>query len=72
MDYNYFNNLKGVVWSNYSAWLNRMADTRWHETTKLLIKEAVQNKLNTMHNKKPVSMESTQEVHNIAVLKLIT
>ena len=59
-DYNWFtissNNLKGSVWSNYSAWLNKMADTWWFEETKLLIalwsEEAVQHELNTMHNKK--------------------
>ena len=52
------NNLKGIVESNYSAWLNKMVDTRWHEEMKLLIalwrEGAVQNKLNTMHNKKLV------------------
>ena len=32
------NNPKGVFWSNYSAWLNKMADTWWFEETKLLIK----------------------------------
>ena len=38
-DYNWItitsNNPLGVVWSNYSAWLNKMADTWWFEETKL-------------------------------------
>ena len=58
-----------------------MADTWRHEDAKLLIEEAVQNELNTMHNKKLVNgtksskewpMEGTQEVHNRAVLKVTT
>ena len=52
------NNPLRVVWNNYSAWLNKMADTWWSEETKLLIalwsEEAVQHELDTMHNKKLV------------------
>ena len=40
-DYNWIiiisNNLKGVVSSNYSAYLNRMLNSWWYEQTKLLI-----------------------------------
>ena len=65
-DYNWIiitsNNLKGVVWSNCSVWLNKIVDTWWHELTKLLItlwsEEAAPKELNTMlnamDNKKPV------------------
>ena len=61
-DYNWIrmtsNSPLGVVWSNYSASLNKMAGTWWFEETKLLIalwsEEAVQHELNTMHNKKLV------------------
>ena len=61
-DYNWItissNDPLGVVWSNYSASLNKMADSWCFEETKLLIalwrEEAVQHELNTMHNKKLV------------------
>ena len=58
-DYNLITNDPfGVVWSNYSASLNKMADSWCFEETKLLIalwrEEAVQHELNTMHNKKLV------------------
>ena len=61
-DYNWItitsNNPLGVVRSNYSVWLNKMADTWWFEETKLLIalwsEETVQHELNTMQNKKLV------------------
>ena len=61
-DYNWItitlNNPLGVVWSNYGAWLNKMAGTWWFERKKLLIalwsEEILQHELNNMHNKKLV------------------
>ena len=34
--------------------LIKMVDNWWHEVTKLLIEKALQNELNTLHNKKIV------------------
>ena len=51
-----------------------MKDTCWHEETKLLIEKAVQNELNTMHDKKLVSDKISQGMAHggVPVLKKCT
>ena len=76
-DYNWItissNDPLGVVWSNYSVSLNKMADSWWFEETKLLIalwrEEAVQHELNTMHKKKLAWDKISQGMADIAYLR---
>ena len=44
-DYNWItitsNNPLGVVWSNYSAWLNKMADTWWFVSSVVAVSDSI-------------------------------